>query len=126
MLAVKAWIYGKLAADASLITALGTVDRIEYYYPNVPTDLPKLTYSESNQVTDDYYDNTSKTVETTIEMHVWTEANTSTTSISTIVDTIMTGLLFNIDFSADFQEPDTRINHRIMRYRRKVTASDLV
>jgi hypothetical protein len=126
MLNVKQWVYGKLTASSALIAALGSVDRIEFFYPNVPTDLPKVTYAETNQPSEAYYDDASKGVESSIEIHVWTAANVSTSTIAGIIDGIMHGLLFNTDFSGDFQEPETRINHRVLRYRRLLTALDLV
>ncbi len=126
MLSVKAWVYGKLCASSALITALGSVDRIEFFYPKDTTDLPKVTYSETNQPSIAYYDDGSKGAESSIEIHVWTAENVSTSPIATIIDSIMHGLLFNTDFSGDFQEPETRINHRVLRYRRLLTALDLV
>jgi hypothetical protein len=126
MLDVKPWVYGKLAASSALVAVLGSVDRIEFFYPTDPTNLPKLTYAETNQPSAAYYDDASKGAESSIEIHVWTAVNVSTSAISKIVDTIMHGLLFNTDFSGDFQEPETRINHRVLRYRRLLTALDLV
>ena len=126
MLSVKAWVAGKLAASTALVTALGSVDRIEFFYPTVPTDLPKVTYAETNQPSEAYYDDVSRAVESSIEIHVWTAKDVSTSAIATIIDSIMHGLLFNTDFSGDFQEPETRINHRVLRYRRLLTALDLV
>lgn len=127
MIAVKAWVYGKLCVSTALVTALGSTDRIEFFYSALPADdFPKLTYSEPNQPTVMYYDNKPFAVDSTLEIHVWTAANVSTTPVSEIVDDIMVGLLFNVDSSADFQEPETRINHRVLRYRRTLTASDLV
>jgi hypothetical protein len=127
MLEVKAWVYGKLCASTALITALGNVDRIEFFYPQNPAaDFPKLTYSEPNQPSDANYDDKPTGVESTIEIHVWSAANMPTTPICKIVDLIMIGLYFNVDESVDYQEPDTRINHRVLRYRRLLTALDLL
>ena len=127
MLPVKAWVYAKLCASSALVAELGSVSNIEFYYPQTFAGLTKkITYAETNQPSTAYYDNTPDGVESTIEIHIWTAANTSTSTIATLVDTIMLGLLFNCDFSSDFQEPDTRINHRVLRYRRLLTALDLV
>jgi hypothetical protein len=127
LIGVKAWVYSKLAASTALVTALGSLDRIEYApavtYPI--TSFPRVTYMETNQPTSDYYDDAPETVESSIEIHVWTAEGISTTTISGIVDGIMTGLLFNVDFSADIPEPETRVNHRVLRYGRTLTALDL-
>lgn len=127
MIGVKAWVYSKLAASTALVSALGSLDRIEYA-PSVTypiTMFPRITYLETNQPSVDYYDDAPEAVESSIEIHVWTGEGVSTTTIAGIVDGIMLGLLFNVDFSADIPEPGTRINHRVMRYGRTLTAPDL-
>lgn len=127
MIGVKAWVYGKLAASTALVTALGSIDRIEYA-PDVTypiTSFPRVTYLETNQPSSDNYDDAPKAVRSDIEIHVWTAQGISTTTIAGIVDGIMAGLLFNTDYSADMMESETRINHRVMRYGRTLTALDL-
>lgn len=127
MLPVKAWVYAKLCASAALIAELGSIDNIDFYYPLTFVGLTKkITYAETNQPSKEYADDKPQAGESSIEIHVWTAANVSTSTASELVDSIMTGLLFNCDFSGDFQEPDTRINHRVLRYRRLLTALDLV
>lgn len=127
MIGVKAWVYGKLTASTALVAALGSLDRIEYapdvMYPI--TDFPRVTYLETNQPTVENYDDAPKAVESAIEIHVWTASGVSTTTITGIIDSIMEGLLFNVDFSADVPEAETRINHRVLRYGRTLTALDL-
>jgi hypothetical protein len=128
MLEVKAWIVGKWKANAALVAAVGSTDRIEYAptvtYPIV--DFPRITYIESNQPSAANYDNAPIAVESTIEAHVWTAPDFSATPITRALDAVMIANLFNVDFSEDFGEPETRINHRVLRYRRLLTALDLV
>lgn len=128
MLEVKSWIYGKWIADAPLVAAVGGIDRIEYA-PSViyPISVfPKLTYLETNQPSAANYDDAPKAVESTIECHIWTVEGSSTTTIAKVLDVIMIGLLFNVDFSEDLVEAETRVNHRVVRYTRLLTALDLV
>jgi hypothetical protein len=127
MLEVKAWVYGKLTASSALVAALGNVDRIVQGYPQVPIALfPLVALWETSQPTSDHYDNKPLGVESTIEMHVFTTEGISTTAITKILDSIMTGLYFNVDFSEDLAEPDTRVNHRVLRYGRMLTALDVL
>ena len=128
MLEVKAWIVAKWKANAALVAAVGSTDRIEYA-PSVTypiTTFPRLTYIESNQPSAANYDNAPTAVDSTIECHVWTADGASTTTIAEALDVVMIANLFNVDFSEDFIEPGTRVNHRVLRYRRLLTALDLV
>lgn len=128
MLEVKAWVCGKLIADSALVAAVGATDRIEYApsvtYPII--DFPRLTYLETNQPSAANYDDAPKAVDSTIECHIWTAASVSTTTIAKALDAVMLGLLFNVDFSEDLVEAETRVNHRVVRYSRLLTALDLV
>lgn len=125
LLGIKAWIYGKLTADATLQTALGGAGKIKYYYPNDFQSLPVLTYSEVNQRNLDgaFFDNTYTAVETVIELHVW--SNASTTTIATAAANVMLANLFTMDSSQDVADPDSKIQHRVMRFRRLIRATEI-
>lgn len=127
LLAVKPYVYGLLTHDSG-ITALVPATRILYFYPNSFEALPIITYFEINQSDLDgqYYDNLEMAVESTIQIDIWTGlTGASTSTIAAQVDRVMTGALFNKDFAGDMYEADTKIDHRIMRYRRSFTAQDL-
>lgn len=126
MLDVKKKVFSSLIGDSTLITLLGDASKVQFYYPNDFNALPIVTYQELNQPDESqgYWDNTPNSVESTIQIDVWTSGG-STTNIAKSVDRVMHGLLFNVDFSTDLYEPNTKIQHRVMRYRRSFTADDL-
>jgi len=123
MLDTKVYVYNALKNNTALVTALGSSSRIQYMYPNDFNTLPIITYQETNNRNIEFYDDAPSADESTIEIHVWT--NVSTSAISKLVDTVMTGILYARDFSADVPDPDTKIFHKVLRYRRSITADEL-
>jgi len=123
MLDVKKFVYDSLKADTALVAALGSNTKIQYFYPNSFNTLPIITYQETNNRNADFFDNKPFSDESTIQIDVWT--NVSTTAIAKLVDSVMQNLLFTRDFSSDVPNPDEKIFHRVMRYRRTFTADDL-
>ncbi len=117
MLDVKKYVYDALVAGMPGGT------KIQYMYPNSFTSLPVITYQETNQRNAQFYDNMAWADESTIQIDVW--ANVSTSTLAKQVDAIMANLLFTRDFSSDVPEPDAKIFHRVMRYRRTLSADDL-
>lgn len=128
MMEVKAKVYTSLKNDAALVALLGSTNQIVFYYPNSFTTLPIVCYQELNQSDEDqgYWDNAPHSVESNIQIDVYTVHGTSTTAICKAVDSVMHGLLFNVDFSGDLYEKDEKIQHRVIRYRRSFIAEDLV
>lgn len=126
MLDVKKKVFSSLIGDSALITLLGNASKVQFYYPNDFNALPIVTYQELNQLDESqgYWDNAPNSVASTIQIDVWTSGS-STTNIAKSVDRVMHGLLFSADFSADLYEPNTKIQHRVMRYSRSFTADDL-
>jgi len=125
MLDVNAWVRNKLEASTALVALLGSTDQIMFGYPNTFSILPIVTFTEMNQPHALFSDDTPTTVESFIQVDVWTD-DSGTTSIAIAVDLIMIGLLWGCEYSSDVPEPDTKFRHRVMRYRRQLTAEDLV
>lgn len=123
MLDTKIFAYNILKNDSALTAALGSATKIQYFYPNDFNALPIVCYSEMNNRNQEFYDNAAFADESTIQIDVWT--NVSTTTISKLVDTVMAANLYTRDFASDIQEPDAKIFHRVMRYRRTFSADDL-
>ena len=126
MFDVKKFVYSALKNDATLVGLLGSADKIQFYYPNDFNALPIVTYQEINQSNsdEDYYDDFVFAATSEIQIDVWVSSG-STSTIVKRIDSIMQGLLFNVDYSGDLYEPDTKIQHRVVRYSRRVTADDL-
>jgi hypothetical protein len=126
MMDVKKYVYGLLSNSSALISALGT-GSIVYAFPQTFAVLPIVSYEETNQrsTDDNYGDDFSLGCESDIQIDVWTKFETSTTAIVKIVDSIMESALFNIDFSGDFNEPENRIQHRVIRYSKKFLAGEI-
>lgn len=128
MLNVKTWIWTHLKNDATL-TSLVPVASMGQAYPDAMINCPKIGFIENGQpaAPDAYGDNQPFGYETTIEVHVFVTKQSNTQfQIVNALDAIFLGLFFTITFSSDVPEPDSRLLHRIIRYRRKVIASDLL
>lgn len=123
MLDTKVHAYNLLKNDTALVAALGSSAKIQYAYPNDFNALPIVTYIESLNRSTDWYDDMPIAEESTITIDVWSLASTST--ISKLVDTIMSAALYSRDYAADVPDPDTKIFHKSLRYRRTFTADDL-
>jgi len=128
MLNTKAWVCGKLKANTALTTLLGGADRIGYMYPNDFTVMPQVCYQELNQsaVDEGYKDNFAISYDTDMQIDVWTANNVSTSSISIAVSSVMEALLFNLDSAIDVPDPDTKLQHKVLRFSRRVIAEELI
>lgn len=126
MFDVKKLVYSALKNDSTLVGLLGSTDKIQFYYPNDFALLPIVTYQELNQYNadEDYYDDSVFAATSEIQIDVWVSSG-STSTIVKRIDSIMQGLLFNVDYSGDMYESDTKIQHRVVRYSRRITADDL-
>jgi hypothetical protein len=124
VLDVNAWLNTKLSQDAAVLAIVGDVNRIIFGYPNTFVQLPIVTFQEMNQPTMVYDDDAPVTVESYVQIDIWTDEN-GTTTLAQAVDAVMIGLLWDCEYSADVPEPDTKYRHRAMRYRRQLTAEDL-
>lgn len=113
----------KLHAYNLLTTAIGSSATVAYQYPQDFTTLPVVSYSEVNCRMVKWFDNAPYAYESTIQIDVW--ANTSTTALAKLIDTAFAGDFYTLDFSSDLPDPDVRIFHRVLRYRRAFTADDL-
>ena len=123
MLDTKAFVYGILRNDSALVAALGSNTKIQYAYPNDFNTLPIITYLESNNRMTEWYDDTPAAEESTITVDVW--ANVSTSALSKLVDAALAAVLYTREFAADVPDPDAKIFHKSLRYRRTFTADDL-
>jgi len=128
MVNVKTWVYGKLIANTALTTLLGGASKIVYMYPNDFNAMPVLCYQELNQnaVDGGYKDNFAVSYDTDIQIDVWTANNISTSAISIAASSVMEGLLFNLDSAIDVPDPDTKLQHKVLRFSRRVIAEELI
>ena len=129
---INAWIFGKLMGNAPLVALLSidpatSTPNIVFSYPQALGLLPCVSYEEMNQFGElpDFRDDAQYQVESLMQIDVWT-GDESPTVVREAVDVIMVGLLYVCFFSKDVPEPNTRIRHRVMRYRRRVTPAELV
>ena len=123
MLDTKAYVYNALKSDAAMVAALGSSSKVQYSYPNDFNTLPIITYIETNNRNMVFYDDTAKSDESTVEIDIW--ANVSTTALTKLVDNVLSALLYTRDAGIDVPDPDTKIFHKKLRYRRMFTADDL-
>ena len=124
MFDVNGWLRWKLEGDSALVALLGSADQIMFGYPRSFEVLPIVTFSEMNQPHATYDDDAPITVESYVQIDVWTD-DSGTTAIAQAIDALMQTLLFNCEYSSDVPEPDTLFRHRAMRYRRIVSEEDV-
>jgi len=120
MLDSKKYIFDLLKASTPLVTACPT---IVYMYPNDFNALPVVTYQETNNRNQDFFDNASFSDEVSVQIDVWT--NVSTTAISKFVDDVFLADFWTRDFGSDVSEPNAKIFHKVLNYRRTFTPDDL-
>lgn len=113
----------KIHAYNLLASAIGANATVLYNYPNDFNALPVVTYLETNCRMVRWFDNAPYAYESTIQVDVW--ANVSTTALVKLIDTAFAADYYTLDFSSDVPEPDVKIFHRVLRYRRAFTADDL-
>ena len=128
MINAKAWVYGKLLANAPLATQMGgTTAGVMQEYPDVLNTLPVVVFSESNQVHGYFGDNLPWSYDISIDIHVFTRYDVSTSAISGAIDDLMTSLLFTLMMSQDMDDPNIKVRHKVLKYSRdSLTAADLV
>jgi len=123
MLATKQYAYNLLRNDAALVALLGSVDKILYAYPNDFNALPVVCYLEQDSRQSAFYNDVGFSDSSSIVIDIW--ANDTTTPIATRVDEILTSALYTREYAGDVPDPDTRVFHKTMRFRRTFTADDL-
>ncbi len=96
-------------------TALSTLTGFYFQYPPDFTDLPLLTYFEVDNIGNLYADDQEIGSEIVFQIDLWSQASLSSYALA--VDDIMTGLGFARITSQDLYEVDTKIYHKVMRYR---------
>lgn len=126
MLDVKTWILAKLKADSALVAALGASTKIVFEYPEDFSLVPILTYSELNQADTLPADDVATAWESQLEFHVWTANGVSTTAIAVHVARVLNANGYEMFFGYDVPEPDVKFRHRVLRFSRSLTGSDLI
>ena len=128
MLAVKAWIYGKLTAGSALQALLGKSGQIIQYEPEIKTTFPLVIFLKSNENDTLYNDNMPSAVDVKFSIDVYAKADSgmaTTTDIGIAICNIMSPLLFD-SRSFDLPDPDMLIRHLHMEFSRSLTAADIV
>lgn len=124
MIDVNAYVYKLLSTDATILSIVGTTSHVFFGYPNSFQVLPIVSFYELNQGTSLSKDNQPAVWETFFQIDVWTN-NAGTTALAQAVDNVMTSNFFDCEYSSDTPEPDSKLRHRVLRYRRQLTAEDL-
>lgn len=94
--------------------------KTNYYYPQNFNQLPIVTYYElENRTLLTSADGEELLSEVTYSIDVWSKESTSEISIQ--IDKLMRSIGFRRTSSNDLFEPDTKINHKVLRYSGQVT-----
>ena len=110
-----------LLINYATLTALVPVNSILADRPEVITTFPLITIqTETIRLDADYKDNVpqSDIIETTI--HIWQKATGSTGAIATAIDDVMVLNLWGMERAIDLVEPDTKVQHKVMNYSRRI------
>lgn len=97
-------------------TALSTLTGFYFQYPPAFTNLPLLSYFEIDNIGNLYADDQEIGSEITFQIDLWGKESLSAYSLA--VDTVMTGIDFTRVTAQDLFEKDSRIFHKVMRYRK--------
>jgi hypothetical protein len=127
MLPVKAWIYGKLIADPTLLGLLGSVNNILDYDPQQKSFFPIVIFLKANESDTLWNDDMPLASDVTFHVEVYTQADSSmptTAQIGTAVVNVLQPLLFSCK-SRDLPDPSSLLRHLHMEFRRAVVAGDL-
>ena len=127
MINIKPWLISKLDADAGLLAALGAPERIVFSHPADFEKLSVLTCQELDNYNtqDDYDDDGAEWHRIVWQFDIWTRNDVSTSAIALALASVMEGLLFNRDYSQDIPDPESKTQHRVLRYSRRMRAADL-
>jgi hypothetical protein len=103
---------------AGAVTALVPASRIFVQWPTSFQTLPVISYKESTNynIDENYADGVPVMDQIEIQIDIWTAPGTSPTAIAQAVDNAMKAKLWNREYAEDFTEPDTLLNHKVMRY----------
>jgi len=128
MLPVKAWVYGKLSADAALLALLGGASHVIDYEPEEKTFFPIVIFQKADESDTLFSDNMPGASDIIFNVDAYTKADPSmptTTEIGIAVVNVLQPLLFSCR-SRDVHDPGQLIRHLHMEFRRAVVAGDLV
>ncbi|MFA5137504.1 MAG: hypothetical protein WC489_09025 [Patescibacteria group bacterium] len=127
MLATKAWIYGKLSTDASVLSAFTDTDHVTDAYPEKVEVFPLLVFMDKNQADMEYGDNAPVMSAQSFEVHVFTKLDLeTTTNLSIPVYDLFRSLDFSCTMNGEVPDPVEGVRHRVMRFSRELFPSDLI
>lgn len=113
---VKTEIRSALLANAPLITLLCGQRVYQLAAPDA-REFPRITFFEIDNADTAFADDTAYAAEILVQVDVWSRGSTS--AIAGEVDETMKGLGYSRTGAPDLYEPDTKVYHKAMRYRRQ-------
>ena len=127
-IAVCPWVITKLQADAAMQAVFGANFKILFNEPNNFEILPIMTYFEADQgdFEGGWFDNTNSHADEVIHFDLWFPKTASLISALSAVDAVMKANLFTRKLNSDVPEPNTKIRHRTMQYRRVISNAGLI
>lgn len=112
---VKVEIRSALIANQKLVSLLGGQRVYQLAAPNAE-EYPRITFFEIENSDSQFADNEVYATEVFVQIDVWSKGSTS--EISGEVDRAMRQLEYSRYGGADLYEPDTKVFHKALRYRR--------
>lgn len=113
---IKAEIRTSLLANAQLVTLLEGQRVYQLTAPNAD-EFPRITFFEIDNTDTAFADDIAYAADVLVQVDVWSRGSTS--AIAGEVDKAMKELGYSRTGAPDLYEPDTRIYHKAMRYRRQ-------
>ena len=107
-------VYTALTGD--LTTSAIVTGRIYYMHPPDFNTLPSISYFEIENAGNLFADDVEVGSEIMIQVDLWSK--TSNTALAIAVDDVMVGVGFvRMSGGSDYYETETRIYHKVMRYK---------
>jgi hypothetical protein len=120
----KVFLYNILSTDVTILSLVGSVDRIYFGYPDSFEKVPVIAYIEDNAPPADWADNMPYSKESQVTIDIYTAKNISTTALVDAVEQALLKNLYGITFSGDVPEPNIKLQHRVIKAVRKFTELD--
>jgi len=120
----EAYIYSKLSTDSALLALVGDDTHISATHPENITVFPYIIYREDLQDDREFVDNlpVASTSMFVIDIYV---KDADTYPYVKAVHTIFNADFWTCEYSADIPDPNVRVKHRNMRFKRLLFAGDI-
>lgn len=120
----EAYIYSKLSTDAALLALVGDTDHISGTHPENITVFPYILYREELQDDREFADNLPLASTSAMVIDIYVK-DADTYPYAKAVHTLFSADFWTCEYSSDVPDPQVRVKHRNMRFKRLLFAGDI-